>query len=908
MCTGGARAVDHDRLLAEPSEDPAERAAEHETFAEVEAALLQLPEVYQPVVRLHVMHGLDAGAIAASLQRPGGTVRTQLMRGLLKLRQLLPIGVAGVLAGLLPAAGFTAVREVVVAAAAKGAAGYGLALARPRVLGLALLGIAVLTMLAWGLWPNTAVVPTVVVASIAPPAVVPAMATATSPAGVAAQSRREVVAAAPVDAMFELRGVVTGVVLASDGKPAPPAEVLVWRGTERPTTKGDRFEPAPIATTTAAADGTFTISGTGASCYLLARTADAISEHAITGQLDGREHIEGLELRLIPVIEQRGRLVDPDGRGVANFAFGTHRGSSSSQRDKLSIAGFARRELPYLDTRTDGVGNFVVRAAADCVWLWEVQHPEHPMLRVHHRPADGSLTLQLERGATIRGVAWLANGAPAVGAAVILADYPRRQTTCDATGHFTLRGAWLREGLWLQVDHPEAAICCLPVLDADTMLEARLEPARVLAGRLLDADGHALADRELRLVGDRMIDTGANYIGETSTWEYAVGQSRATTNASGAFRFERLYAGEFAIELRSAGGDFFQPLARVRSGAESLQLRAVEQAVVLTACLRDALTATPIEAAKVTVWRRDATPSSWSGKTRELTGPGGSFLIHGVPVGDVRFTFHAAGYANFTLVERDYAPGSFTVDIAMHPVRSLAVEVRGGKQAIVNAAVGAHVGDGVWLMLPTYGGQTNSRTELVGGKALLEGLPARLVTIVLERKGEEPIAQTMDLTRAAVAPMVFDLASQPQLPELDFAVLLFTCSKDADPASWAGRVDREWYRRLQQNAAVTPLTVQARLSLVNENGRALATARVEPVPPPASEPVGTRSFHSAVDYADGTGLTVPSSPEAGVQLRVRGHAVVLHVEAEGMLPVTRRIEVSEIAGEMPAIAVFLRPR
>src|SRR5262245_61052940 len=111
-----ARAFDRERIN-EPAADPAAQAADRETLAEVERALAQLPDAQQPVVRLHLLHGVDAAAIARSLQRPGGTVRTQLVRGLAKLRQLLPVGLGGLIAGLLPSAGRAAVRTAVLAAA-----------------------------------------------------------------------------------------------------------------------------------------------------------------------------------------------------------------------------------------------------------------------------------------------------------------------------------------------------------------------------------------------------------------------------------------------------------------------------------------------------------------------------------------------------------------------------------------------------------------------------------------------------------------------------------------------------------------------------------------------------------------------------------------------------------------------
>lgn len=902
-----ARGLDRERLLAEPSEDPAERAAAQETAAEVAAALERLPAAFQAVVRLHVVHGLDSGAIAASLQRPGGTVRTQLMRGLEKLRQLLPVGVAGVLAGLLPAAAPAAHRTAVVAAAAaagRSVAGGAALVLRPRaawwLLAAATIGLAVFW---WDRVPD--VVPAVVdgnVASVVGSQGATASPGTDEPVRVAPGAREPAVVRS--EATFELRGVVTGTVLGADDRPAGGAEVLVWNGTRRPVTKAAGFEPAPLATATTAPDGTFVLQGSGAACYVLARSADAISEHAISGQLDGRERVEGLQLRLRPVVALQGRLVGPDGRAVPHHAFGTNRGSSSSQLDRLPVVGFRRCELPDHDVRTDGDGRFTVRVAAHYPFTWEVLHQEHPMLRVTHRAEAGPLTLTLAPGATVRAVAWLADGAPALGAEFVLVDHPRRRAIADASGRATLRGAWLREGLWMHVEHPDAAIHCLPVGQVDRELEARLEAPRVLAGRLLGADGQPLAGRELRIVGDRTIDTGASY-GEPSTFEFVLGRSRTTTAADGSFRFERLYDGMFSVELASAAGEF-QSLARVRSGVADLELRGVASSVVLTGTLRNATARLAIEVAKVTVWRR-GDDGSWSGRTQDVAAPAGRFRLEGLAPGEMRLVWKARGCADTTLAERLYGAGEHTLEVAMLASRTLDVEVRRGDERPAGH-LGVHLGDGRFLQLPTSDSGTSNRLEVHAGKARLEGLPAGLVTVVCELPGEEPVVRTIDLTQPPQEPLVFDLDALQPSPELAFAVLVFTCGKEADAAKWAGRVDREWFERVTQDPSVRPLSTTARLTFRSETGRQLATGSVGPAPAPAGAPPGTLAFRIVVNHANGDGMQSDDAPAPAVEVRLRGQAVVLHVEADGLAPVTRRIEAAELVGEQPAVAVFLRPR
>lgn len=79
--------------------DPATSAAERELAERLAALRDDLGEPYGEVLRLHLEQGLNAKEIASSLQRPAGTVRTQLVRALAQLRHRLP---DGFLAGIVP--------------------------------------------------------------------------------------------------------------------------------------------------------------------------------------------------------------------------------------------------------------------------------------------------------------------------------------------------------------------------------------------------------------------------------------------------------------------------------------------------------------------------------------------------------------------------------------------------------------------------------------------------------------------------------------------------------------------------------------------------------------------------------------------------------------------------------------
>ncbi len=130
----GTRQPDPDRLSI------ADASHGHPLRGDIEARVLDAVERLQPpyreVVLLNLRFGLEPADIALLTDREPGTVRTQLQRGLEKLRDRLP---ASICAGLVPALrGLPVIREVVVAKA-----GAATAAAAPATVGLGGLLLAV---------------------------------------------------------------------------------------------------------------------------------------------------------------------------------------------------------------------------------------------------------------------------------------------------------------------------------------------------------------------------------------------------------------------------------------------------------------------------------------------------------------------------------------------------------------------------------------------------------------------------------------------------------------------------------------------------------------------------------------------------------------------------------------------
>lgn len=97
--------------------DPVMEAGARELDAVVGRAIRALDEPYRQVLLLHLEHGLGGAEIGETLVRPEATVRSQLQRGLERLRRVLPIGIAGSVRVMAPSVDLGAMREVVLAKA-----------------------------------------------------------------------------------------------------------------------------------------------------------------------------------------------------------------------------------------------------------------------------------------------------------------------------------------------------------------------------------------------------------------------------------------------------------------------------------------------------------------------------------------------------------------------------------------------------------------------------------------------------------------------------------------------------------------------------------------------------------------------------------------------------------------------
>lgn len=114
----GRRASEALPEVGDASLDPARLVEDRELAGRVAATIDGLAAPYREVLALRLVHALSPVEIARALDRPLGTVHSQLQRGNERLRRLLAPGVALALANVLSAGdGMAAVRAQVLAAA-----------------------------------------------------------------------------------------------------------------------------------------------------------------------------------------------------------------------------------------------------------------------------------------------------------------------------------------------------------------------------------------------------------------------------------------------------------------------------------------------------------------------------------------------------------------------------------------------------------------------------------------------------------------------------------------------------------------------------------------------------------------------------------------------------------------------
>jgi RNA polymerase sigma-70 factor (ECF subfamily) len=556
--------------------DPAHEAEARETATRVAEAVRALPEPYRQVLLLHLVHELSGKDIAEALARPEATVRTQLARGLDKLRKVLPAGIGGSAFGCVPPPlGLGAVRAAVLERAAQTipTTTTALGLWAGAVTGvllmqkLMLLAVAAcLALAAWHWWP-------------APPA--PPMAVGQDPARAGVPSALQ---AAELPQPLPT-GEETG------REPAPPIvdasttglEVVVqWPDGAPAADIAVRCRPRPLEfeawlrTARTGEDGKAKLVG------LPPGPANVLTGRGIAADVDLLAgHQQSLTITLPRGVDVRGRVVDADERPVAGATIWLSVCDNSDDCEPVAVS--------------DAQGSFTIRGAGPggnlmatsdglgCAKVTRVK--EEVVLTM--RPAPG----------TLLGTVVDAAGQPVADARVLLgvtmqADgglhrrllgeiqgqdlWPSRFLRTDTEGRFRSEGLpALPWPLW--VGAPGFAPSWQTVhLAAGTPTEVsiRLTEGATLRGRITDAAGASVAGAQVAACPilappHPSVGLGMSLFTAPPLW----GRRSTTTDAQGEYLLAQVMPG--TMQLLAHRRDASVAIQRELADGESLVWDAV---------------------------------------------------------------------------------------------------------------------------------------------------------------------------------------------------------------------------------------------------------------------------------------------------------------------------------------------
>lgn len=529
--------------------DPASEVVARETEDKVAAAVRTLPEPYRQVLLLHLVHELSGKDIAEALARPEATVRTQLARGLERLRKALPVGIGGAVSACVPPPlGLAAVREAVLAKAAQGVATGSLLVGGGTwtLTGVLLMKKVVLSVvavcIAFAAWQWWNVPPALPAANGSETTSVPNAAALQAPLPDAVATAVEAVERVPAPVAADARTAGLEVlVLWSDGTPAADVPVRcrprplyfeAWLRVERTDDDGlARFEGLPP----------------GAANVLTGRET-AADVDLVAGQ---GQH---LTIPLPRGVDVRGRVVDTDERPVAGATVWLSVSVNSDDCEPAAVSD----ALGAFTIRGAGPGSNVMATAPGlgCVKVTRVQSEVVLMVRA----APGTLV----------GTVVDAQGQPVAGARVLLGVtndfegdhrrfvgvihgqdlWPSRFVRSDAAGRFCSEGLpALPWPVWVGAPGFATAWQVVPVsADAPTAVTIRLTAGATVSGRVTDAAGRPMAGVTVDAWPElppphQLIGLGMTALSASPLW----GRRSAITGEDGAYRFQRVTPGTMQL-------------------------------------------------------------------------------------------------------------------------------------------------------------------------------------------------------------------------------------------------------------------------------------------------------------------------------------------------------------------------
>ena len=545
------RRPDPDRLQERAGEDPALDAEMREFVQALETALDRVPESYRQILRSHLANGMKPEAIAREIDRPPGTVRVQLHRGLQQLRKWLPASFAlGGLAVSTSPRGIAAIRAQILGHAGRVAAATSGSAAASVTVGGMLMGKKValaigLAAIASGLvWFRTPRRPNADVESHAPSAETVTLPAATREVESPAQSPVRTPADSMADSSSTSREFYGSLEMQwtwADGTPAAGIGVGAAARAEP-----DYYDHAVFGTTDA--NGRIVFERLREGPIYVYTPRDSGSEQRETSVTAGHRTSERFS---IPSAEDvYGLVIDADGHPVANAEI-----HISPQLD----------DGGSVEARSSQAGSYFVRAVPKGTSLFATAEGRGSSLLASLRDLDpeGKGEIQLDlvlqgESSAVRGSVLDPEGKPVVGAWITLhgrrmPDDPRRRdwpaiwTTTDPEGSFRIVGAdkgradleVLASGFAVEskeIDLEE---------DRTSELVIRLEPGFTVQGTARTSDGAPVAGATIHR-GPASVAEGYH------SWSHGI---RTRTESDGRYELQHVPSGdaELHAELRGEG-------------------------------------------------------------------------------------------------------------------------------------------------------------------------------------------------------------------------------------------------------------------------------------------------------------------------------------------------------------------
>ncbi|MCB9896771.1 MAG: carboxypeptidase regulatory-like domain-containing protein [Planctomycetes bacterium] len=680
----------------------------------------------------------------------------------------------------------------------------------------------------------------------------------------------------PDDATTRAATTLAGVVVDEHDAPVPRADVLAWRDAGLRTS---RERPEPDARATCDDEGRFALELASDAMCLVAAAPGFVEGACLSGEIPAGGRVDGLRLVITRPVAIAGRVVDEDGLPVADA---TVRVSALVFLDRTRLGTALLRTGPPAEERTtDADGRFVVDAIADTrLHDVEARHPAYPVAHVTLESVDEPVLVVLTRGESLEGRVLGPSGLGVPGARVRAFQphgAPREAVTSDG-GSFTLDALGDGETYLLVSAEGLALLGAEPIeVPHRGRVELRLEPERVLAGRVESADGAPLAGVALELEGDRLMRDVT--VVPPRTWERVAGLSRTTSDADGRFAFARLYAGTFRVTARDPQHPEQQTTIETPSGVDDLRLvldgTSAPRATV-TGTVRDAVSGAPLDVFDVSIMRPTGGGGA-VGPSHSFSDAAGRFTVDDVESG--------VGFVRASAPEhlpRALAPVTFesgvTVecDIALDPLAApLAVRVvDAAGRPVVDARVQVVDPDaqpGSPKPIEAVLWSTSSDDE---GRATFEVLPARRARLDVRADGV-PASATYSLPLDLTLPQPDELlvvVPDGDLPDAwrELAVGVFATDAPLELDPLVPETERERVRGLLLGGALHP-----------PQGTVLLVLRVA-----GQHPRIVRLWRGDDGWTSDGDAETPNAQQPAVRLFASREAQDLEVEADGCLPRT----------------------